>query len=113
MMLIESDITKEFGQYFLQHWTLRKESWAYCYRVGLGINTNMFCEAFHRVFKYNYLKGMVNTCVDRCLINLLKFNRDKAFERLIKLTKVKCSQKIKSINERHQASMTLCRKEIN
>lgn len=105
--LIESNVTKAFGKYFLEQWALKKECWAYCYRVGFGINTNMFCEAFHRVFKYQYLKGKVNKRVDKCLVNLMKFNRDKAFERMIKLTKGKCSHKIKSINDRHQASLKL------
>ena len=106
-MLTRSHVTKRFGDYFLEHWILKKETWAYCYRVGLGINTNMFCESFHKVFKYSYLKGKVNKRVDRCLVNLLKFNRDKTFERVIKLTKGKCTQKIKAINERHQASLKM------
>ena len=105
--LINSNITKSFGKYFLEHWAFKKESWAYCYRVGFGINTNMFCETFHRVFKYQYLKGKVNKRVDNCLVNLMKYNRDKAFERMIKLTKGKCTHKIKSINDRHQASLKL------
>ena len=58
--------------------------WAYWYRVGLSINTNMIVEAFHRVFKYNYLKGTCNKSVDNCLLNLLKFIRDKHYERLTK-----------------------------
>ena len=35
-----------------------KEKWAYCYRAGEGINTNMFVESLHKNFKYNYLHGM-------------------------------------------------------
>lgn len=65
--------------------------WAYCYRAGMGINTNMKVEAFHRVFKYSYLKGKVNKRVDNCLMNLLKYVRDKYFERMIKLTKGKAT----------------------
>ena len=40
-----------------------------------------------RVFKYKYLKGIVNRRVDKCLVNLLKFSRDKVSERISKLTK--------------------------
>ena len=29
----------------------KAETWATCQRIGLGINTNMFVEAFHKVFK--------------------------------------------------------------
>ena len=50
-------LSLEFSQYFKQEWSGKKEWWAYCYRRGLGINTNMAVEAFHRVFKYSYLKG--------------------------------------------------------
>ena len=50
-------LSLEFSQYFQREWSGRKEWWAYCYRKGMGINTNMIVEAFHRVFKYGYLKG--------------------------------------------------------
>ena len=81
--------------------------WAYCHRIGLGINTNILVEAFHRVFKYNYLKGKFNKRVDNCLLNLLKFVRDKFFERLIKLTKGKCNYKTRVIQDRHNKSKSL------
>ena len=67
----------------------------------------MFCEAFHRVFKYKYLKGKSNKRVDKCLLNLIKYNRDKTFDRLIKLTKGKMTQKISTIQRRHRNSLTL------
>jgi len=46
----------------------------------MGINTNMFSEAFHRVFKRVYLGGKVGKRIDCCLVNLVKFSRDKAFD---------------------------------
>ncbi|XP_028408935.1 uncharacterized protein LOC114542468 isoform X2 [Dendronephthya gigantea] len=73
----------------------------------MGINTNMLVEAFHRVFKYNYLKGKHNRRVDNCLFNLLKYTRDKLFERLIKLTKGKSTNKLKTIQDRHNNSKGL------
>ena len=91
----------------------KKELWAYCHRAGMGINTNMLVEAFHRVFKYNYLKGKFNKRVDTCLFNLLKFVRDKSFERLIKLTKGKCHYKLKVIQDRHGKSKGMSYKLIN
>ena len=100
-------ISAEFSTYFEREWLKKKEMWAYCYRVGLGINTNMIVEAFHRVFKYNYLKGKFNKRVDNCLLNLLKFVRDKYFERLIKLTKGKCNYKMRVIQDRHNKSKGL------
>ena len=72
----------------------------------------MFVEAFHRVFKHEYLKGKVNKRVDTCLLHLLKFVRDKAFERLIKLTKGKATSRIKTIQARHKASLTLPKESV-
>ena len=57
---------KDFYDYFKDEWLPKKEHWAYCYRLGLGINTNMFVEAFHRVFKRIYLGRKVNKRVDSC-----------------------------------------------
>ena len=68
-------LSLEFSQYFRNEWLGREESWAYCYRKGMGINTNMIVEAFHRVFKYNYLKGKNNKRVDNCLFNHLKYTK--------------------------------------
>lgn len=73
----------------------------------MKINTNMVVEAFHRVFKYNYLKGKVNKRVDKCLVTLMKFLRDKYFERLVKLTKGRSCNKLKIINDRHSKSTKL------
>ena len=68
----------------------------------------MFCEAFHRVFKYSYLKGKANKRVDKCLVNLIKYNRDRVFSRLIKLTKGKVTQRIGIIQARHRTSLGMC-----
>ena len=102
-----SSKTENFAIYFKKFWVERKRQWGFCFRTGDGINTNMFCEAFHKVFKYQYLKGKYNKRVDTCLVNLIKFNRDKTFERLIKLTKGKSMQRMKMMNERHKKSAAL------
>ena len=63
--------------------------------MGDDINTNMFVEAFHRTFKYNYLKGKYNKRVDSVLVNLIKFSRDMSFSRIIKLTKGALTERMK------------------
>ena len=84
-----------------------------CERLHSSLVTNdfanyfMFCEAFHRVFKYTYLKGKANKRVDKCLVNLIKFKRDKTFERIKKLTKEKLTQKLSMIQARHRNSLNL------
>ncbi len=105
---LSSDLKmKEFHDYFVQDWLQNKEIWAYCSRIGLGINTNMFTEAFHRVFKRLYLGGKVNKRVDSCLVNLLKFARDQCFGRVIQLTKGKANYRITQIEKRHRRSQSI------
>ena len=101
------DGTRDFAEYFERFWVQHKESWGYCYRVGEGINTNMFVEAFHRVLKYNYLQGKYNRRVDACLSKLEQVNNDKVFQRLIKLTKGKSTFKASIIRKRHLGSLQL------
>ncbi len=105
--LRSADGTQDFAEYFDKFWVQHKESWGYCYRVGEGINTNMFVEAFHRVLKYNYLQGKYNRRVDACLSKLEQVNNDKVFQRLIKLTKGKSTFKASIIRKRHLGSLQL------
>ena len=60
-----------------------------CHRVGTPFNTNMFIEAFHRLLKVVYLDNKHNRRIDSLLNALLRIARDKAYECLIKLRKVK------------------------
>ena len=71
--------TERFANYFQSFWIPKEKQWIYGYRVGEGINTNMFFDSFHRGLKYKYLKGKLNKRVDKCFLNLIKFNRDKIF----------------------------------
>ena len=99
-------MTQTFGKYFSQYYAKTKEQWAACYRKAAFVNTNMYVEAFHHVLKYIYMKGKVNKRVDKC-IHVLKFARDKAFERLVKLEKGKVTARIHVIMARHLASQKL------
>ena len=67
----------------------------------------MFCEAFYRVFKYTYLKGKSNKRVNKCLVNLIKFNSDKTFDRIKKLAKGKLTEKLSMIQATHRNSLNL------
>ncbi|XP_050516483.1 uncharacterized protein LOC126891348 [Diabrotica virgifera virgifera] len=49
--------TSSFGNYFSKYYVGRTQTWAYCYRKSLGINTNMYLEALHKKIKYTYLEG--------------------------------------------------------
>ena len=100
--------TKEFTSYFEKVYACQKKQQALCYRSGSGVNTNMYVEAFHRVLKYVYLHGRVNRRLDTLVFILLKFARDKGYDRLIKLSKGKAGiHRMRTIRDRHQTSSTM------
>ena len=105
--LASSQETRSFYEYFNSYWASKTSEWAYCYRLREGINTNMFVEAFHRVFKCKYLRGKSNRRLENCLFHLLKYSGDKCFERIIKLAKGKSSKHINMIHGRHRQSLEL------
>lgn len=98
---------QSFRTYFFKEWISKKTQWAYCFRLRMGINTNMFSEAFHRVLKRVYLGGEVGKRIDCCLVNLVKFSRDKAFDRAIKLTKGKQTYRLSNVVTRHRQSLEI------
>ena len=106
--LSQSSETQDFLSYFNSYYIQRKDQWAMCYRKSAFINTNMYVESFHRVLKHIYLKGKTIKRVDKCIQVLLKYyDRDKSFDRLIKLEKGKLSGRISTIMKRHLASRDL------
>ena len=46
-------------------------------KKAVEFRLHIFCESFHRVFKYKYLRGKLNKRVDKCLLNLIKFGSRK------------------------------------
>lgn len=105
--LSKSPLTQDFLKYFNTYYAKRKEEWAICFRRSSLINTNMYVESFHRVLKHLYLKGKTNKRVDKCIQTLMKYERDKGFDRLTKLEKGKLSGRITTILRRHNASKKL------
>lgn len=80
-----------FYKYFSSEYVQRKDEWGYAYRAGSGINTNMYVESFHRVLKFVYLNNKQNR---RMVSILLRISKDKAFQRMTKLEKGKCSHRL-------------------
>lgn len=105
-LLCDKD-TYEFGKYFEKHYYNRPECWAYCYRIGLGINTNMYLEAFHKVLKHIYLEGKQVKRLDKSINAVMKLARDSFFKRLIKLAKNHSSDKTQDVHRSHKASVTI------
>lgn len=100
--LEEDPETKEFFLYFRGHYLDNKESWAMCYRKHTHMHTNMHLESLHKTLKYEYLNGRHCTRLDKTIDALLRYTRDKKFERLIKLNRPKGTKKIKQIQKSHK-----------
>ena len=100
----EDDDVKNFGIYFKNTYANRCNLWAYCHRLGAGINTNMYLEAFHKVLKHIYMSGKVNKRIDVCLYHLSNLVKDKIFDRHTKLIKGGTSKKSSDIHNRHRNS---------
>ncbi|KAJ8958365.1 hypothetical protein NQ314_006426 [Rhamnusium bicolor] len=110
--LLSNHDTIEFGLYFQNYYANNTKAWAYCCRINSGINTNMFIERMHRTLKYIYLGGKVNKCLDKAINVLMKFVRDKLFDKLIVINKGKLTTKIKIIRNRHKVSQKLDCKSV-
>jgi hypothetical protein len=81
-----------FATYFPLYGARARE-WAYCHRVGIQANTNMYVESFHNVLKSCYMQRVANRRVDELLKILLRIAREKAYKRLIKVEKNSDSKK--------------------
>ncbi|XP_034237691.1 uncharacterized protein LOC117643114 [Thrips palmi] len=103
-MCEEDPDTQAFAKYFKTTYAQRPEMWAHCYRIRLGLNTNMYLEAMHRKLKYIYLDGRKNRRMDKCISALLKFIRDLMFERIIRKNKNKPTKRMLSISASHKRS---------
>lgn len=104
-LMQEDDDTKEFANYFCSTYLSNKIKWAYCFRKGSGINTNMYLESFHKILKYIYLEGKKTKRLDKGIHALIKLVRDKTVERLIKLTKGKNTKHMSDIRKRHRTAL--------
>ncbi|KAH1021733.1 hypothetical protein HUJ04_011217, partial [Dendroctonus ponderosae] len=105
--LLGDTTTVAFGEYFNEYYARNVESWAYCYRINTGLNTNMHIENMHRGIKYIDLNGKVNKRLDQAIYLLIKFVRDKLFNHLTVVNKGKMSTKLKELRARHKTSDTL------
>ena len=103
----ENPKLEKFYKYFSQEYLNRYSQWSKSYRKKAAINTNMFVESFHRVLKYVYQKGKVNKRMDKTIHLLLKYARDKLFDRLVKIEKGKNTTRIQAISQRHKSSLAL------
>lgn len=106
-MLKEDTNTKDFYNYFKQYYYPRCQMWAYCFRKGARINTNMHIESFHRCLKHIYLEGKKTKRIDKVILELMKLINDKNFDSFIKTVKGKITKKTTENFKRHKIGKTL------
>ena len=91
-----------FYHYLIEGYGKKPEEWAYCYRKGLRINTNMALETMHRTLKHIYFEGNVVKRLDEAIHLLLKFLKDRQHDWIITETKGKSTKKSSLIFKKHK-----------
>ncbi|XP_068085459.1 uncharacterized protein [Anabrus simplex] len=104
--------TRDFGIYFEANYEHSASSWAYCKRLNAGLNTNMHLERMHGVIKHIYMEGKKPKRLDIAIHILMRFVRDKLYDRLIYMNKGKLTNKLSQIRLRHANSLSLQPGEI-
>ncbi|KAF6206447.1 hypothetical protein GE061_017680 [Apolygus lucorum] len=95
-----------FADYFGQEYVPYTDRWAFCFRKYC-INTNMFLESVHKILKYYYLDGKKVKRLDKGLIAILKFTRDKLISRLSATKRGSQPCQLTAIRDRHKRSQAL------
>ncbi|XP_063913770.1 uncharacterized protein LOC135130334 isoform X2 [Zophobas morio] len=99
-------------KYYFQDRT-RIGSWAHCYRLHAGINTNMHLEALHKTLKYNYFCGKTVRRLETCLDMLDKLLKDKSWKRVASIVLPTASHKHLVVNKAHRTAMSMSFESIS
>jgi hypothetical protein len=97
----------KFSEYFEQYYVSRTREWAYCYRMGAGINTNMALENMHGDLKRNHFDGKQVCRMDESFATLKKYLATKQINRVNSIYRGKITTKDRILRERHNASLKL------
>ena len=99
-------VTEPFAQYFIRQYAACAKTWAYCYRIGCGVNTNMCLERMHGILKYKYLRGKRTRLLDAAIKGVMDMVSDRQFDRLITLCNGgKMTKKLSDLRRRHTSSL--------
>ncbi|XP_017779025.1 PREDICTED: uncharacterized protein LOC108564474 [Nicrophorus vespilloides] len=104
VQLLEDQETKKFALYFQSNYMKKTETWAHCYRVNEGLNTNMHLESMHKTIKYMYLKAKHTRRLDVCIHAIQKYANDKLFDNIVMGSKGKITSKITNLRHIHKDS---------
>ncbi|XP_044747184.1 uncharacterized protein LOC123308540 [Coccinella septempunctata] len=85
---LEEECEYDFLKYLQKHYFQSIERimmWSHCYRINVGINTNMAIESLNKVIKYNKMKGKQNLRIEKLLDLLEDLVQDKMWKKIIDL----------------------------
>ncbi|XP_026465873.1 uncharacterized protein LOC113369306 [Ctenocephalides felis] len=105
--LEEDALTQAFAKYFRKAYCKRTKTWAYCFRKGLGVNTNMFLESFHNQLKSRLMKGKYCKRMDKAIKYVLLYERDVFQQRNRRLCGHILSTRQRDIHSIHTRSRTV------
>nr|XP_023014901.1 uncharacterized protein LOC111504553 isoform X1 [Leptinotarsa decemlineata] len=108
---------KEFGEWFKVFYAPTRKCWANCFRLRVGLNTNMHLERMHMTLEYIYMKGHTAKRPDKVIHAIMRLMREKLFEQLLISNKVfsfsgKVCSKLKDLQKRHKNIEELVAKKI-
>lgn len=96
-----------FVNYFRNTYEERAEKWAYCYRLGLGINTNMKLERWHRQLKFEEAGGTVMKRLDKAIYIVNNAVAKKLLSRVINMERGKLTSRVALIRKKHKLSLEM------
>lgn len=91
----------KFLVYFRAHYANCTETWAYCYRMREGVDTNVYCKTAYKKFKQQFMKNEKMSEMWKGLNYLETFLKQQLSEAMLKELKGKVSRKLKILRRRH------------
>ncbi|XP_072142731.1 uncharacterized protein [Dermacentor andersoni] len=93
----------DFLKYFKDHYAVRPQEWAYCFRTRAAVNTNMHLESMHRTLKHTMLEGKQNKRVDKLISALMDLTLHFLMKRAIQMMKGAKGKKLSTIQKNHRS----------
>ncbi|KAJ8869624.1 hypothetical protein PR048_028617 [Dryococelus australis] len=104
--LYSSSDTIVFAQYVDEYFA-NPSPWAHCFRKFIPINTSTALENMHEIVKHLYLRGRKARNLDDAFHAVMRFLKDRLYDRLITPHKNKDTHKLSDIRSRHKSSLEM------
>ncbi|XP_039286046.1 uncharacterized protein LOC111058654 [Nilaparvata lugens] len=98
--LFANEETRSFGSY-MEVFINDPQTWAYAHRLYKGIDASIHLENMHRNLKQIFFKGKKLKRLDRGIQAIMRFVKEKMFDRLVATEKGELSKKLLDIKARH------------